>query len=59
VVPRSPSDVLGMTEYDAVTFASAVEVDNVTAVQFHPEKSSTLGLRFYRNFARRAGLVED
>ncbi len=59
VVPRSPSDVLGMTEYDAVTFASAVEVDNVTAVQFHPEKSSTLGLRFYRNFARRAGLVDD
>ena len=34
---------------------SAIEVDNVAAVQFHPEKSSTLGLRFYRNFARRAG----
>jgi glutamine amidotransferase len=57
VVPRSPGDVLAMTEYDGVTFVSAVEVDNVAAVQFHPEKSSTLGLRFYRNFARRAGLV--
>jgi glutamine amidotransferase len=57
VVPRSPGDVLAMTDYDGVTFVSAVEVDNVAAVQFHPEKSSTLGLRFYRNFARRAGIA--
>lgn len=58
-MPRSPSDVLGMTDYGGVAFASAIEVDNVAAVQFHPEKSSTLGLRLYRNFARRAGLVVD
>lgn len=57
VVPRSPGVVLGMTDYDGVTFVSAIEVDNIAAVQFHPEKSSTLGLRFFRNFARRAGLV--
>jgi imidazole glycerol-phosphate synthase subunit HisH len=57
VVPRSPGDVLGMTDYDGVVFVSAIEVDNVAAVQFHPEKSSTMGLQFYRNFARRAGLV--
>jgi glutamine amidotransferase len=57
VVPRSPGHVLAMTDYDGVTFVSAVEVGNVAAVQFHPEKSSTLGLRFYRNFARRAGLA--
>ena len=56
VVPRSPKDVLAVTDYDGVTFVSGVESDNVAAVQFHPEKSSTLGLRFYRNFARRAGL---
>jgi glutamine amidotransferase len=47
---------LCMTDYDGVKFVSGIEMDNVAAVQFHPEKSSTLGLRFYRNFARRAGL---
>lgn len=56
VVPRSPGDVMCMTDYEGVAFVSGVERDNVAAIQFHPEKSSTLGLRFYRNFARKAGL---
>jgi glutamine amidotransferase len=55
-VPRSAGDALCMTDYDGVRFVSGIEADNVAGVQFHPEKSSTLGLRFYRNFARRAGL---
>jgi len=57
VVPRSPGDVLCMTDYDGVAFVSGIEAGNLAAVQFHPEKSSTLGLRFYRNFARKAGLA--
>ena len=57
VVPRSPGDVLCVTDYDGVTFVSGIEAGNLVAVQFHPEKSSTLGLRFYRNFARKAGLA--
>jgi glutamine amidotransferase len=56
-VPRSPGDVLCVTDYDGVRFVSGIETDNLTAVQFHPEKSSTLGLRFFRNFARKAGLA--
>jgi imidazole glycerol-phosphate synthase subunit HisH len=59
VVPRSPGDVLCMTDYDGVTFVSGIETGNLAAVQFHPEKSSTLGLRFYRNFARKAGLAVE
>jgi imidazole glycerol-phosphate synthase subunit HisH len=55
-VPRSVADVLCMTDYDGVKFVSGIEADNVAGVQFHPEKSSTLGLKFYKNFARKAGL---
>ena len=51
VVPARPADVLTTTEY-GVTFASGVARDNLAAFQFHPEKSSTLGLRLYENFAR-------
>jgi len=58
-VPKSPGDVLGVTDYDGVKFVSAIEKDNVAGVQFHPEKSSSLGLRFYQNFARRAGLAGE
>jgi len=53
VVPSRPADVLTTTDY-GVTFASGVARDNLAAFQFHPEKSSTLGLRLYENFARRA-----
>jgi glutamine amidotransferase len=53
VVPARPADVLTTTDY-GVTFASGVALDNLAAFQFHPEKSSTLGLRLYENFARRA-----
>jgi len=57
VVPDDPEHVLGLTDYDGVNFVSAVERDGVLGVQFHPEKSSLLGLHLYYNFARLAGLV--
>lgn len=42
--------VAGVTEYE-IPFASAVWRDNVIAVQFHPEKSQTVGLQLLQNFA--------
>ena len=50
VLPREESDILCVTEYGC-TFVSAVERGNIAAFQFHPEKSSLLGLQILRNFA--------
>ena len=47
--PEDRNVVAGTTNY-GIDFCSAVAWDNVAAVQFHPEKSGTVGLRLYRNF---------
>ena len=44
------SIVKATTEYGCHIHAS-VEKDNVFACQFHPEKSSTVGLKILKNFA--------
>lgn len=49
VVPEDEAAVAARTEY-GVSFASAVERGRVFGTQFHPEKSSELGLRILRNF---------
>lgn len=51
VVPRDSDAVIGSTEH-GVRFAAALQNDNVFAVQFHPEKSSAMGLRLLSNFGR-------
>lgn len=53
VDPESEDIVIGRTEY-GIKFASVVGKNNVFGIQFHPEKSSVLGLRILRNFG---GLV--
>lgn len=46
----SGGELLGSAEYGS-RFACAAERDNVYGVQFHPEKSSSAGLRLLSNFA--------
>jgi len=43
------ADIAGETEY-GIRFTSAAARANIFAVQFHPEKSATVGLRLLENF---------
>jgi len=47
--PSDSSCIIGRTEY-GVPFAAAVESGSAYAVQFHPEKSSDMGLKLLANF---------
>ena len=53
--PEDSEIVAGTTSY-GLDFCSAAAWDNVLAVQFHPEKSGSVGLQIYSNFAK---LVES
>jgi imidazole glycerol-phosphate synthase subunit HisH len=50
-VPADQQDILGVADYGA-PFVSAVQRGSFYGVQFHPEKSSAVGLRLLANFAR-------
>ena len=56
VDPEDKDMVAGETVY-GIKFASAIARDNVFAVQFHPEKSATDGLKLLENFTRWNGRV--
>ncbi|BCS87550.1 imidazole glycerol phosphate synthase subunit HisH [Pseudodesulfovibrio sediminis] len=51
VVPDADDAVLTRTTYGNVDFCSASHNKNITAFQFHPERSGTDGLIVYTNFA--------
>jgi len=49
VDPTDPAVTTTLTEY-GIKFTSIASSGNVFGIQFHPEKSSTLGLRILKNF---------
>jgi len=51
--PASPEVAIGRTEYGE-SYASMVAQGNICGVQFHPEKSQSVGLKMLRNFANGA-----
>jgi len=42
-------EAVAVSEYGQ-TYATAIEIDNIWAVQFHPEKSGEVGLKVLKNF---------
>ena len=49
-VPDDRSNVVATTGYGNTSIAACLQKDNITGVQFHPEKSQGDGLRFIRNY---------
>ncbi|NPA13423.1 MAG: imidazole glycerol phosphate synthase subunit HisH [Aquificae bacterium] len=54
VVPEEENITASTTDY-ITDFCSSIQKDNIWAVQFHPEKSQTVGLKLLQNFKRFIG----
>jgi glutamine amidotransferase len=50
VTPENQNDVLSYTNYGDFKYCSSIQSGNITAFQFHPEKSGQKGLSIYENF---------
>lgn len=48
--PANPEPIAATITHGSQTVTAAIARDNLMAVQFHPEKSSTAGLRILSNF---------
>lgn len=49
VVPEDKSIISSITNYN-IDFCSSVQKNNICAVQFHPEKSSEAGIKFFKKW---------
>ena len=54
-VPEDPAIITATTDYGS-PLTAAVGKGNVQAMQFHPEKSSSIGLKILENFVNRNSL---
>ena len=54
--PADPNVTAAAITHGSQTVTAAIACDNLMAVQFHPEKSSTVGLKILANFVQ---LVKD
>lgn len=49
-VPADEKLRLSSTHYGETTFCSAIQIGNIFACQFHPERSAGAGIQIYKNF---------
>ena len=58
VVPDDPSVILTTTDY-GYSFTSSIQMGNIIATQFHPEKSGRIGLQMFNHFIQDTPLDEQ
>lgn len=51
VTPDDPTLILSLTNYNGFEYASSLQQDNISAFQFHPEKSGQDGIKIYKDWA--------
>ena len=49
-LPSNKEDILTTTHYNDFEYCSAIKKKNMFAMQFHPEKSGSMGLEIYKNW---------
>jgi glutamine amidotransferase len=50
-IPDDAANILSTSKYEGIEYTSAVVKDNITGIQYHPEKSAGLGIKIYENWA--------
>ena len=50
VVPEKSSHILAQCIYEGLSVNAAIKKDNITGLQFHPERSGPMGLEILREF---------
>ncbi|HIE59829.1 MAG TPA: imidazole glycerol phosphate synthase subunit HisH [Persephonella sp.] len=56
VVPEDSKVIASTTDY-INEFCSSIQIDNIWAVQFHPEKSQKPGLKLIKNFVKKVNTL--
>jgi len=54
--PSKKNNILSYTTYEGFKYCSSITCDNITAFQFHPEKSGKEGIKIYQEFAKKVKL---